>query len=215
MPAARDGRGRFDAVPWWRPQAYYDEPGRGTDGTRRRRRAADPGDPHARPVPLARARRPRRRGPGANDGAAPHGDRGLRRARCSNSGTAHRQLAATTAAYPGRPEQIEIIGTKGTALLDRRSLRVALLDGHEEFVSTEGTGSGAKIMDFPNDAHRALLADFFDAIERTRPRVTGEDALASQRLVADILEKRPRDRVPGDLSIAAPAERLTVQSAVS
>ena len=34
----------------WRPQSYYDQPGRGTKGARRRRRPAHPGDPHARPA---------------------------------------------------------------------------------------------------------------------------------------------------------------------
>ena len=34
----------------WRPQGYYDEPGRGREGTRRWRRAVDPGNPPDRPV---------------------------------------------------------------------------------------------------------------------------------------------------------------------
>ena len=43
-------------------------------------------------------------------------------------------------------------------------------------------------MDFPHDAHRAVIADFLEAIRDGRdPVVTGEEALASQRLVDDIL----------------------------
>jgi predicted dehydrogenase len=43
-------------------------------------------------------------------------------------------------------------------------------------------------MDFPHDAHRAVIADFLDAIEQGRdPVVTGEEALASQRLIDEIL----------------------------
>jgi predicted dehydrogenase len=43
-------------------------------------------------------------------------------------------------------------------------------------------------MDFPIDAHLALLTDFIDAIAADRdPLVTGEEALASQRLIGDIL----------------------------
>lgn len=66
---------------------------------------------------------------------------------------------------------------------------MAFLDGREEIVEAEGaTGSGANIMDFPHDAHRAVIADFVDAIEQGRdPVVTGEEALASQRLVDTIL----------------------------
>ena len=69
------------------------------------------------------------------------------------------------------------------------TLRISFLDGREEHVELEGkTGSGASIMDFPHDSHRALIADFLDAIRDNRePLVSGGEALASQRLVADIL----------------------------
>ena len=98
-------------------------------------------------------------------------------------------LLATTAAYPGFPERIEIWGTKGSATLLGGGLRIVTLDGGEEVLDAEGgTGGGANIMDFPNDAHRALLSDFLDAVETDRdPAITGEDALASQRLVDTIL----------------------------
>ncbi|MDP9095233.1 MAG: gfo/Idh/MocA family oxidoreductase, partial [Pseudomonadota bacterium] len=98
-------------------------------------------------------------------------------------------LLATTAAYPGFSERIEIWGTQGSATLLGGGLRIATLDGGEEVLAAEGgTGGGANIMDFPNDAHRAVLADFLDAVETGRdPAITGEDALASQRLVDDIL----------------------------
>jgi len=47
-------------------------------------------------------------------------------------------------------------------------------------------------MDFPHDAHRALIADFLDAIAGGRdPQVTGEEALATQQLIADILRADP------------------------
>ena len=43
-------------------------------------------------------------------------------------------------------------------------------------------------MDFPHDAHRDLIADFVDAIAAGRdPLVSGEEALATQRLIDDIL----------------------------
>ena len=43
-------------------------------------------------------------------------------------------------------------------------------------------------MDFPIDAHLALIADFLDACRDDRdPVVSGEEALASQRLVDAIL----------------------------
>ena len=98
-------------------------------------------------------------------------------------------LLATTAAYPGYPERIEIWGTNGAATLIGGALRIATLDGNEETLESEGgTGGGANIMEFPNDAHRAVLSDFLDAIAADRdPAITGEDALESQRLVDRIL----------------------------
>jgi predicted dehydrogenase len=56
--------------------------------------------------------------------------------------------------------------------------------------SEGGTGSGANIMDFSNEAHRALLQDFVEAITRNRePRVTGEEALATHRLIEQVLAR--------------------------
>jgi predicted dehydrogenase len=103
-------------------------------------------------------------------------------------------IMATTASFPGGPERIEIIGAKGTASLIGGGLRISPIEGAEEALAAEGpTGSGANIMDFPIDAHLALITDFLDAIEQGRdPAVTGEEALASQRLVADILAAAQR-----------------------
>ena len=43
-------------------------------------------------------------------------------------------------------------------------------------------------MAFPHDAHRALLADFLDAIEQDRsPRVTGREALRVHRFIDAVL----------------------------
>jgi predicted dehydrogenase len=99
-------------------------------------------------------------------------------------------LLATTAAFPGGPERIEVWGRLGSAVLLGGGLQVSWHDGREETIAAEGgTGGGANIMDFPNDAHRAVLADFLDAVATGRdPLVTGEEALASQRLVDEILQ---------------------------
>ncbi len=181
--------GGWMLVPWWRPQAYYDEPERGT---------------------MARD------GGGVLMTQAIHsldlfrslvGVRAVVAAQAVTTAT-HRMetedfvtalvrlgdgapasITATTAAYPGGPERIEVMGTRGMASLVGGSLRLSMMDGREESIVAEGkTGGGASIMDFPHDAHRAVLADFLDAIEQDRdPMVTGEEALASQRLIADIL----------------------------
>lgn len=176
-------------VPWWRPQTYYDEPGRGT-------MARDGGGVlmtqaihtldlfrslvGVREVIAAQAVTTAVHRMETEDFAS-----ALVRLGNGAPGT----IIATTAAYPGNPERIEITGTKGMASLAGGGLRISTFDGLDETIAPEsGTGSGAGIMDFPHDAHRAVLADFLDAIAQDRdPIVTGEEALASQRLIADIL----------------------------
>lgn len=176
-------------IPWWRPQAYYDEPGRGTV-------ARDGGGVlltqaiHAlnffqhlvgvRRVVAAQVRTTALHRMETEDYAS---------ALLETGNGAPASLIATTACFPGRPESIEIIGTLGTARLEGASLRVRFVDGtSRDHISTEGTGGGASIMDFPHDAHRAVLTDFITAIAEGRdPAVTGEDALATQELIDAIL----------------------------
>jgi predicted dehydrogenase len=176
-------------VPWWRPQSYYDEPGRGT-------MARDGGGVlltqaiHALDLFRSLA------GVSAVE-AAQATTTGLHRmdtedyvsalVRLGNG--APGSILATTAFVPGHPERIEILARRGSASLVGGSLRVCWVDGGEETVEAEGaTGSGANIMDFPHDAHRALISDFLDAVRTGRdPFVSGEEALASQRLVEEIL----------------------------
>jgi len=106
-------------------------------------------------------------------------------------------VMATTAMYPGGPETIEIIGQLGTAVLAGGDLKVTLLNGEQIEVKSEGgTGGGANVMDFPHDAHRALIEDFLTAVhERRQPCVSLPEALESQRVIEEILAPaRARDR---------------------
>ncbi len=180
----------FLSVPWWRPQSYYDEPGRGTlardGGGVLLTQAIHSLDLFRSLVGVSRVV------------AAQARTTALHRmetedyvsALLETGNGAPATLVTTTAAYPGYPERIEITGSKGFAALIGGRLRLAFLDGREEIVEAEGsTGSGANIMDFPHDAHRAVIADFLDAVVTGRdPVVTGEEALASQRLVDAILK---------------------------
>ncbi|HLM38592.1 MAG TPA: Gfo/Idh/MocA family oxidoreductase [Microvirga sp.] len=179
----------FLSVPWWRPQSYYDEPGRGTlardGGGVLLTQAIHSLDLFRSLVGVsgviaADVRTTELHRMETEDYVA-----ALLRLGNGAPGT----LMTTTAAYPGHPERIEIIGTKGFASLVGGTLRLSLLDGEEEVVEAEGsTGSGARIMDFPHDAHRAVIADFIDALRSDRqPFVSGQQALESQRLVATVL----------------------------
>ena len=177
-------------VPWWRPQSYYDEPGRGV-------LARDGGGVlitqaiHSldlfrwlfgiERVHAARVRTTTLHRMETEDYAA-----ALVRLRNGAPGT----IVATVAAYPGGPEFMHVIGSKGTARLDGSNLRLAFFDGQEEVLTdASGTGSGASVMAFSHEAHRAVLTDFLDAIEQDRdPAITGEEALATQRVIDAILD---------------------------
>jgi predicted dehydrogenase len=176
-------------VPWWRPQTYYDEPGRGTmardGGGVLMTQAIHTLDLFRSLVGLQAVVAAQAATTPAHRMETEDFASALVRLGNGAPGT----IIATTAAYPGSPERIEIAGTRGTASLVGGSLRLSMIGGGEENIVTEGsTGSGASIMDFPHDAHRAVLTDFLDAIEENRdPVVTGEEALATQRLIADIM----------------------------
>lgn len=207
LKAALDGgelgsiEAAFLQVPWWRPQAYYDEPGRGTlardGGGVLLTQAIHSLDLFRSLVGVSKVV------------AAQARTTGLHRmetedyvsALLETGNGAPATLVTTTAAYPGHPERIEITGTKGFAALVGGRLELSFLDGAREVVEAEGsTGSGANIMDFPHDAHRAVIGDFLDAIAEGRdPVVTGEEALASQHLVDAILGAagRPASRPAG------------------
>ncbi|EJM99976.1 Gfo/Idh/MocA family oxidoreductase [Phyllobacterium sp. YR531] len=185
-------------VPWWRPQSYYDESGRGTF-------ARDGGgvllSQAIHSLDLFRSLLPVR-----NVVASQVRTTSLHRMESEDHVTALMTLAsgapasllATTAAFPGFPETLEITGSSGSAHLSGGALKLSWLDGREEVVEAEGkTGSGANIMDFPHDAHRALIADFLAAVaEKRDPVVTGEEALATQRLIADIIRADPANTQP-------------------
>jgi predicted dehydrogenase len=99
-------------------------------------------------------------------------------------------LNATTCAYPGLPDRIELIGTLGTAVFNGDALEVSFSDGTREAVGGEksGSGAGADPMAFGHEMHRALLQNFVDAIRKgERLRVTGEDALKAHRFIDAIL----------------------------
>jgi len=177
-------------VRWWRPQSYYDEPGRGS-------RARDGGGVlltqaiHTLDLFLHIVGVPSQVFAFAETSAA-------HTMECEDVVTAVARLAqggiatvnATTAAYPGFAERIEISGTQATACLSAGRLDIQFLDGSRETEGdAESLGAGADPMDFSHHAHCAVIADFLWAVGQGRaPAVTGRSALAVRRFIDAILE---------------------------
>jgi predicted dehydrogenase len=185
-------------VPWWRPQEYYDQAGRGSlqrDGGGVLLTQA------IHSLDLFRSLV----GVSAVD-AAQVLTTSIHRMETEDYASALVRLGngapgsvfATTAMYPGAAETIEIIGQLGTAVLTGGDLKVSFRSGAQLAVkSNGGTGGGANVMDFPHDAHRALIEDFLLAVRDGRqPRVSGSEALETHVLIEQILA-RSRNRLVG------------------
>lgn len=109
-------------------------------------------------------------------------------------------IDATTAAYPGYPEQIAIAGTRGSAVLTAERLTLQRMS--EAAVEMDGSmagGGGADPMAFSHEAHRRLIEDFVAAVRENRePRTSGRSALAVHALI-DALLRSSREGRPVDV----------------
>lgn len=174
----------------WRPQSYYDQPGRGT-------KARDGGGVlltqgiHTLDLLISLAGVPVEVSAYALTSPVHRmetEDIAAGAARWDNGAIG--TILATTCAYPGLPDQIDIIGTKGTAALAGTTLAARFHDGATVDLTddAEGGGTGADPMAFPHHHHRAVLADFLDAIEQDRePKVSGREALKVHTLIEAML----------------------------
>ena len=177
------------SVRWWRPQSYYDAPGRGT-------LARDGGGVlitqaiHTLDLLLGYTGLPTQV-MGLASTSPVHAMEGedCACALLHYADGAMATLQATTAAYPGFPERLELNGTLGSASLEAEVLQVAFMNGQTLSLGEEqNSGGGADPMAFDHAAHRAVLQDFIDAVRQGRePAVTGRSALAVQQVIEAIM----------------------------
>lgn len=191
----QDGKlGRLQAVhltvPWWRPQSYYDQPGRGS-------LAQDGGGVlltqaiHSLDLMLSLC------GPVASV-AAIAATTGLHRMETEDfvgaglrfANGAAGALMATTACYPGGAETLVLVCDRASATLAAGTLTLDWLDGRREVHGEPAgaSGGGADPMAFPFDWHQAQIAEFVEAVQAGRePLSSGRTALRVHRLIDALL----------------------------
>lgn len=173
------------SVRWWRPQSYYDVPGRGT-------LARDGGGVlmtqaiHTLDLMVTLTGLPERVTALATTSPV-HNMEGedTVTAVLQWPGGAIGSLDATTAAYPGFAESIALNFAQGSATLQAGELRVHRADGQTQVVGEkQASGSGANIMAFDHQAHRAVISDFLSSVRHARPTaVSGRSALQVHKLI--------------------------------
>ena len=180
-------------VPWWRDQAYYDAPGRGTyarDGggvmINQAIHTLDLALWLLGPMRSVRAmmRTTPLHGMEAEDWAG---------ALFELENGAVGSLMATTSAYPGEAESLRIQGDKAAAHLASGVLTLTHLDGQVETFGAEATtGGGADPMGFTHAWHQSVLEDFAASLSTgDTPLATGRSALDAHRVI-DAMERASR-----------------------
>lgn len=181
-------------IPWWRPQSYYDEPGRGTY-------AKDGGGVmltqaiHIMDLMLSLT------GPVAEVTAmaATTGQHDMEAEDFVSAGLrfangAAGSLLASTASFPGRGEMIVLHCAEGSARLERGQLSIDWRSGATETLGAQtASGGGADPMAFTSAWHMAIIDDFAASLDAGRPPlITAREGLNVHRLIA-ALEVSARD----------------------
>lgn len=181
-------------VAWWRPQSYYDVPGRGTyerDGggvlINQAIHTLDLVGTYAGPVRSVQAM-------AATTALHRMEAEDFVVAGLEFANGAVGSLVATTAAYPGSPETIALHYEQATVTMRPGLLEIQHLDGGTEMIEeVSGTGGGADPMAFPHGWHRDAQRDFLEAVRDGHPPVvSGRTALGVHRLI-DALVRSARD----------------------
>lgn len=182
-------------VPWWRPQSYYNELGRGTyerDGGGVMISQAI----HTMDLALSLTGQVS----AVTAFAATSGYHIMESEDFVTAGLefengAIGSLMAGTACFPGGTESITLHFENGRAHLEKSVLVIDWIDGRtEEFgATTTGTGGGADPMAFTHAWHAGIIEDFVDALRDGRaPLVDGREAMKVHRWI-DLLTLSARE----------------------
>lgn len=184
------------SVPWWRDQAYYDEPGRGTyerDGggvlISQAIHTMDLALSFTGPVGKVQA---------MAKTSALHDmeSEDFVSAGLEFTSGAIGSLVASTASYPGGAESIALHCEKASVRLQSGKLEVNWHDGRTEvFGEDTASGGGADPMAFTHAWHQGIIEDFADALANKRPPMaTGREALLVHDLIDALVLSSKKER---------------------
>ena len=176
------------AVPWWRPQSYYDEAGRGSyerDGGGVLISQA------IHTIDLAL-----RFTPPVQEVTALARTTGLHQMEAEDFVVAGLAFAdsvvgsvfASTACYPGRTETILLHYQHASVSLQSAALELCWQSGERKTLGeVVASGAGADPMAFSSEWHKAMIVNFMQALNGDTSLVAaGQDALGVHRLIAAI-----------------------------
>jgi len=97
-------------------------------------------------------------------------------------------IEATTAAYPGLPARVDILGTKGTIIFEGEDIKFVHVEGEQEFRKNESKKDGASDpLDIEVTPYIREFTDVIAAIrEKRKPKVSGEEARRALELILAI-----------------------------
>jgi len=177
-------------VPWWRPQSYYDEIGRGT-------LARDGGGvlltQAIHTVDLALSLTGAVAQVRAMATTTRFHEMETEDFVCASlqfTSGAVGSLIASTASFPGSAEQITLHFDQASLRLTGGLLQVDWRDGRTEHFGevASGTGGGADPMAFTHEWHQEIIDDFIGALnEKRAPLISGEETLHVHHLIDAIL----------------------------
>lgn len=187
------------AVPWWRAQSYYDEPGRGTyarDGggvlISQAIHTIDLALSLAGPVTSVRAM-------AATTRFHQMESEDFAVAGLTFANGAVGAMVASTASFPGGAESITLHFEQASLHLASGQLVTRWRDGRAETEgAVGGTGGGADPMAFTHEWHQAIIEDFAAALSEGRdPIVSGAAALPAHDLIDATIRSAQSGQIEG------------------